>query len=395
MDRSNLRKQFIKLYELEDNISYFFSPCRVNLIGEHTDYNGGYVFPCALSFGTYAVARKRDDSIIRFASGNIDKRVEVDVNNLEFNENDGWANYLKGVAVGFIEAGYVIGGLDIYIEGDIPGSAGLSSSASVELLMGVVLDSLFNCGMDRLEMVKLCQRAENQYVGVNCGIMDQYSIGFGKTDHAILLDCNKIEHEYVPLKLEGHKLIIANTNKSRGLADSEYNTRRSECERALSDLRDRFDINYLCELTVEMFEANKSLIKNDVDRKRAAHAVAENARTLLAVEYLKAGKLPAFGELMNQSHISLRDLYEVTGPELDAMAEGAWGAPGVLGSRMTGAGFGGCTVSLVKEDAVEAFIEHTGREYKKKTGLSPLFYTADVGDGAKQLEAFSNIAPST
>ena len=385
MDKSNLKSEFIKLYKSEDNISYFFSPCRVNLIGEHTDYNGGYVFPCALSFGTYAAARKRDDSLIRFASGNIAKQVEADINNLEYKESDGWANYMKGVAAGFIEAGCVIGGMDIYIEGDIPDSAGLSSSASVELLMGVVLNSLFNCGMDRLEMVKLCQRAENQYVGVNCGIMDQYSIGFGKTDHAILLDCNKIEHEYVPLKLDGHKLIIANTNKSRGLADSEYNTRRTECERALSDLKGKFDVNYLCELTEELFESNKWLIKNDVDRKRAAHAVAENGRTLLAVEHLKAGNLLAFGELMNQSHISLRDLYEVTGPELDAMAEGAWSAPGVLGSRMTGAGFGGCTVSLVKEDAVDAFIEHTRREYEKKTGLAPLFYIADVGDGAKKI----------
>jgi len=385
MDRSNLKSQFIKLYDCEDNISYFFSPCRVNLIGEHTDYNGGYVFPCALSFGTYAAARKRADSLMRFASGNIAKRVEVDINSLKYNESDGWANYMKGVAAGFIESGYEIGGMDIYIEGDIPDSAGLSSSASVELLMGVVLNSLFNCGMDRLEMVKLCQRAENKYVGVNCGIMDQYSIGFGKVDHAILLDCNKIEHEYVPLKLDGYKLIIANTNKSRGLADSEYNTRRTECERALSDLRGRFDINYLCELTEELFEANKGLIKNDVDRKRAAHAIAENARTLSAVEYLKASNLQAFGELMNQSHISLRDLYEVTGPELDSMAESAWSAPGVLGSRMTGAGFGGCTVSLVMEDAVEAFIEHAGREYEKKTGLIPLFYTADVGDGAKQI----------
>jgi len=385
MDKSNLKSEFIKLYKSEDNISYFFSPCRVNLIGEHTDYNGGYVFPCALSFGTYAAARKRDDSLIRFASGNIAKQVEADINNLEYKESDGWANYMKGVAAGFIEAGCVIGGMDIYIEGDIPDSAGLSSSASVELLMGVVLNSLFNCGMDRLEMVKLCQRAENQYVGVNCGIMDQYSIGFGKTDHAILLDCNKIEHEYVPLKLDGHKLIIANTNKSRGLADSEYNTRRTECERALSDLKGKFDVNYLCELTEELFESNKWLIKNDVDRKRAAHAVAENGRTLLAVEHLKAGNLQAFGELMNQSHISLRDLYEVTGPELDAMAEGAWSAPGVLGSRMTGAGFGGCTVSLVKEDAVDAFIEHTRREYEKKTGLAPLFYIADVGDGAKKI----------
>jgi galactokinase len=378
-----LKNQFIELFGYEDNISYFFSPCRVNLIGEHTDYNGGYVFPCALSFGTYAAARKREDSVMRFASGNIPKQVEADANDMRYIEDDGWANYLKGVAAEFINAGYVIGGMDIFIIGDVPNSAGLSSSASVELLMGVALDSLFNCRMDRVEMVKLCQRAENNYVGVNCGIMDQYAVGMGKADYALLLDCNKIVHEYVPLKLSGYKLVIANTNKRRGLVSSEYNTRRAECERALKDLRVKFDINFLCEMSEESFNANKELIKSDVDRKRAAHVITENARTLLAVEHLKAGDLVAFGTLMNQSHISLRDLYEVTGPELDAMAESAWNAPGVLGSRMTGAGFGGCTVSLVEEAAVNDFISYTEAEYHIKTGITPSFYIADVGDGAK------------
>ena len=386
MEINYLKSQFTKLYGYKNNIKFFFSPCRVNLIGEHTDYNGGYVFPCALSFGTYAAARKRDDSLMRFSSGNSPVYAEASVNDLTYKNEDGWANYLKGVALEFISAGLSIGGMDIYIEGDIPNSAGLSSSASVELLMGVALNSLYNCGMERVTMVKLCQHAENHYMGVNCGIMDQYAVGMGKADYALLLDCNKIEHEYVPLKLGGHRIIIANTNKPRGLADSAYNTRRAECERAVADLRDRFDINYLCELSEQDFNAYKGLIKSDIDRRRAEHVIAENARTLLAVKLLRAGNLAAFGTLMNQSHISLRDLYEVTGFELDTMAEAAWKAPGVLGSRMTGAGFGGCTVSLVDEAAADDFISFTGHEYQKITGLKPLFYTADVGDGTKEIE---------
>ncbi|MDR2650448.1 MAG: galactokinase [Clostridiales bacterium] len=385
MDIHYIGKRFIDLYENGGNTMFFFSPCRVNLIGEHTDYNGGYVFPCALSLGTYAAARKRNDGLMRFASGNFPKRAAADITDLSYKTEDGWANYLKGVALEFQKAGYKIGGMDIYIEGDIPNGAGLSSSASVELLMGAALNSLFNCGMDRLEMVKLCQRAENGYMGVNCGVMDQYAVGMGKTDCALLLDCGKLTHEYVPLQLKGCKLIISDTNKRRKLADSAYNTRRAECERAVRDLRAKYDINLLCELSEEAFNVDKGLIKNEVDRRRAAHAIAENARTVKAVEYLKIGDLAAFGSLMNQSHISLRDLYEVTGPELDAMAEAAWQAPGVLGSRMTGAGFGGCTVTLVKEADSDAFISHTGRQYQKHTGLSPMFYTADVGDGAKRI----------
>ena len=385
MDKNHLKTKFIKTFGYEDGIRYFFAPCRVNLIGEHTDYNGGYVFPCALGYGTYAAARKRGDSMMRFASGNFREQVRTDTGSLEYRKQDGWANYLKGVAVEFIEAGRQLGGMDIYIEGDVPNAAGLSSSASVELLTGVTLDSLFDCGIERVEMVKMCQRAENRYVGVNCGIMDQYAVGMGKANCALLLDCNKITHEYVPFRIEGHKLIIANTNKSRGLANSAYNTRRAECERAVGDLRVKYDIRYLCELSEAEFDADKGLIKNETDRKRAEHAIYENGRTLAAVKYLKAGDLKSFGKLMDQSHVSLRDLYEVTGPELDAMAEAAWQAPGVVGSRMTGAGFGGCTVSLVKEADAGRFVEYTGRAYQERTGLKPSFYEAEVGDGAKAL----------
>ena len=385
MNKENLKNNFNKIYGYNDNITYFFSPCRVNLIGEHTDYNGGYVFPCALSFGTYAAVCKRHGSLIRFASGNFTELVTADIQNLIYKPEDGWANYLKGVAVEFIKSGFEIGGMDIYIEGDIPYGAGLSSSASVELLMGVILDNLFNCGVERVEMVKMCLRAENLYMGVNCGIMDQYAVGMGKEDCALLLDCNKIQHEYVPFSLNGLKLIIANTNKSRGLADSAYNTRRAECESALMDLRVKHNIDYLCELSQNEFDADKGLIKSEINRRRAEHVIYENARTISAVNHLKAGNLAAFGELMNQSHISLRDLYEVTGPELDAMAEAAWRAPGVLGSRMTGAGFGGCTVSLVKEADINDFISYTGQEYQKLTGLTPAFYTAEVGGGAQAL----------
>ena len=386
MDINRLENKFAETYGYTDNIRYFFSPCRVNLIGEHTDYNGGYVFPCALSMGTYAAAGKRGDALLRFTSGNIPGQITADVNDLAYREEDGWANYMKGVAVEFIKAGYRIGGMDIFIEGDIPNGAGLSSSASIELLIGVTMDALFECGVERVEMVKMCQHAENRYVGVNCGIMDQYAVGMGKANCALLLDCNKIKHEYVPFQIYGHKLIIANTNKSRGLTGSAYNTRRAECERAVEDLRAKYDIHYLCELSPDGFEAGKWLIKSGADRKRAEHAVYENARTLSAVKYLKAGDLSAFGKLMDQSHVSLRDLYEVTGPELDAMAEAAWNAPGVVGSRMTGAGFGGCTVSLVKEADADEFIRCTGREYQERIGLTPSFYTAEVGDGAKELD---------
>jgi galactokinase len=291
---------------------------------------------------------------------------------------------MKGVAFQFKMANYEINGADILIEGNLPNGAGLSSSASIELLMGVILNTLFECNIDRREMAIMGRAAENDFVGMNCGVMDQYAVAMGKKDCALLLNCNKITHEYVPLRIDGYKLIISNTNVRHQLASSEYNIRRKESERALKFLKQKYDIQYLCQLAPEQFEADKNMIEDEVARRRAEHAIYENARVLEAVEALKKGNLKRFGVLMNLSHISLRDLYEVTGPELDAMAEEAWKITGVLGSRMTGGGFAGCTVSLVDINSVDEFIREVGKNYQRRTGLTPDFYLADIGDGAKQ-----------
>lgn len=386
MDIKKIKNKFLDFYgENESGIHTFFAPGRVNLIGEHTDYNGGYVFPCALSFGTLAVARKRHDNIIKFASTNFELKVEVFADDIQYVKEHDWANYPKGVVKLFKEKGFDIGGFEVLYYGSIPNGAGLSSSASIELATAVLLKGLFNCSMDMIEMVKLCQKAENQFIGVNCGIMDQFSIGMGRKDHALMLNCKTLEYKYVPLKLNGYKLIIANTNKRRGLADSKYNERRSECERAVLYLKKELNIDFLGDIDTETFEKYRFLIENETDARRAAHVVYEDGRVLEAVEKLGAGDLITFGRLMNDSHKSLRDLYEVTGMELDTMVEEAWKIEGVLGSRMTGAGFGGCTVSIVKEDVVDKFIDEVGRNYKEKTGLTPDFYIAEIGDGAGEI----------
>ena len=364
---------------------FFMAPGRVNLIGEHTDYNGGYVFPCALDFGTYAAVRKRDDRKIRLASGNTNLRCEVSLEGLVYDTAHDWGNYPKGVVAEILKLGHKIGGFDLYVWGNIPNGAGLSSSASLEVLTATVIDSIFGCGIPKKEIALLSQRAENHFVGVNCGIMDQYSITFGKEDQAMLLDCQNLNHEYVPLKLGEHVIIIANTNKQRGLADSKYNERRSECEAALALLRAECDIVSLCELSPEKFEQHKHLILDPVMAKRATHAVYENARTLEAVKVLNQGDLMNFGKMMDASHKSLRDLYEVTGPELDALVDAAWDTEGVIGSRMTGAGFGGCTVSIVRKDGVENFYKEVEKGYKERTGLAPSFYMAGIGGGAGEI----------
>ncbi|MBZ4683848.1 MAG: galactokinase [Fusobacteriales bacterium] len=382
-----LKEDFKKVFG-EGEVRTFFSPGRVNLIGEHTDYNGGNVFPCALSFGTYAIARLRDDKKVRLYSKNFEDLgiIEFDLDELKNVKEHDWANYPKGVLSILKDKGYKIEkGFEILFFGNIPNGAGLSSSASVELATAVVLKGLFNLDIDMVNMVKVSQIAENQFVGVNCGIMDQFAIGMGKKDNAILLDCNTLEYKYAPVKLENAKIIIANTNKRRGLADSKYNERRSECERALADLQTKLDIKSLGELTEKEFEENKELIKNEIDRKRAKHAVYENQRTLRAVEKLNAGDIKGFGELMNQSHISLRDDYEVTGKELDALVEAAWEQEGTIGARMTGAGFGGCTVSIVESNKIDEFIKNVGEKYFEKTGLKADFYIAEIGDGAREI----------
>lgn len=386
----DLKDKFVKIFGDENKkIREFFSPGRVNLIGEHTDYNGGHVFPCALSFGTYALARVRDDKKIKMYSKNFENLgvIEFDLDSLVYEEAHDWVNYPKGVVKVFKDEGFRIeNGFEALFFGNIPNGAGLSSSASIELAASVILKGLFNLDVDMLDMVKMSQKAENQFVGVNCGIMDQFAIGMGKESKAVLLDCNTLKYEYAPVELENASIVIANTNKRRGLADSKYNERRSQCERALSQLQKKLNINTLGELTIEEFEKNKHLIENDIDRKRAKHAVYENQRTLEAVKYLKAGEIMEFGQLMNESHVSLRDDYEVTGKELDALVEAAWKEEGTIGSRMTGAGFGGCTVNIVKNESIDSFIKNVGEKYKGETGLTADFYIANIGDGARELK---------
>lgn len=347
----NLKEKFFEVFG-ENSEKEFFSPGRVNLIGEHTDYNGGNVFPCAIDRGTYALIKTRNDNRFRMYSENFEKIgiIEFSLDKLENEKAHDWANYPKGVIKMFIDAGYKIDkGFDILFYGNIPNGAGLSSSASIEILTTVILKNIFGLNIDMIEMVKLGQKTENLFIGVNSGIMDQFAVGMGKKDHAVLLDCNTLKYEYVPVILKDEVIVISNTNKRRGLADSKYNERRGECETALKDLQEKLKIKALGELSIEEFEENKGLIKNEVNRKRAKHAVYENQRTIKAQKELSAGNLEEFGKLMNQSHESLRDDYEVTGKELDTLVELAWKQDGVIGSRMTGAGFGGCTVSIVKK----------------------------------------------
>ena len=372
-------------YEAE---SKFFSPGRVNLIGEHTDYNGGHVFPCAIHKGTYALVKKRDDKKFRMYSENFENLgiIEFLLDNLVNEKKHKWVNYPKGVVKMFIEAGYKIdSGFDVLFYGNIPNGSGLSSSASIEIVTSIILKDLYNLDIDMVEMVKLSQKAENQFIGVNSGIMDQFAVGMGKKDNAILLDCNTLKYSYAPVILKDEVLVIGNTNKKRGLADSKYNERRAECEEALKDLQKELDIQSLGELSVEEFNKSEKLIKNEINRKRAKHAIYENQRTIKAQKELMEGNLEEFGRLMNESHVSLRDDYEVTGIELDTMVEIAWNQEGVIGSRMTGAGFGGCTISIVKKDAVDKFIENVGKEYKERVGLDADFYVVNISDGAKKL----------
>ena len=383
----NVKSEFIKKYNaLESDVRLFFTPGRVNIIGEHIDYNGGFVFPCALDFGTYAAVRVRDDRIVKFSTLNFDLEVSVDLDNNTYVKEDDWTNYPKGVIKYYEELGHKVPGFEVLFYGNIPNGSGLSSSASLEVLTATIVYALVDGHVDMVDLVKISQKAENEFVGVNCGIMDQFAVGMGKKDHAILLNCDTLEYKYAPFKLDGVKIVIGNTKKRRGLADSKYNERRQECDYALAKLQTKLDINYLCDLDLETFEANADLIDNEVSRDRARHAVAENARVKACMDALNNGDLATVGELLNQSHVSLRDLYEVTGVELDTMVEEAWKIQGTIGARMTGAGFGGCTVALVKEEAVETFIEEVGKNYEARTGLTPEFYVAGVGQGSHEVK---------
>ncbi|SDM48548.1 galactokinase [Sediminibacillus halophilus] len=388
MDIEQLVHTFQDVFQTAEQPHLFFAPGRINLIGEHTDYNGGHVFPASISFGTYAAAAKRGDQIYRFYSVNFSETgiITCEIEQLDYQEKDQWANYPKGMINYLMKEGLNISsGADILFWGDIPNGAGLSSSASIEMVTGVVAESLYNLSIDRTRMIRLGQKVENEYIGVNSGIMDQFAIGMGKKDHAILLDCQSLDYSYAPIQLEGYIVMIINTNKRRELAGSKYNERRMECERALADLQKVIGISSLGDLTEEQFEKYKLAIQHPLDRKRAKHAVYENRRTVKALQSLKSNDLKQFGELMNQSHISLQQDYEVTGKELDTIVAAAWRQPGVLGARMTGAGFGGCAIAIVPEENVESFTERVNHLYREQVGYDATFYPATISDGAKQL----------
>jgi len=382
--KTELLQKFVEVFGADGEYQAYFAPGRVNLIGEHTDYNGGHVFPCALTIGTYAVARKRNDNILRFYSMNFENMgiMESSIENLEYKKEDNWTNYPKGVIWTMLKKGYQIeSGMDVLYNGNIPNASGLSSSASLEVLTGFILKNIFGLEVSLKELALISQYAENNFNGVNCGIMDQFAVAMGKKNHAIFLDTADLSYEYAPLDLGDAKIVIMNTNKKRGLGDSKYNERRSQCESALADLQKVVSIKALGELSEEEFEEHKAAIKDAVECKRAKHAVYENQRTIKAVEALTNKDIALFGQLMNASHVSLQYDYEVTGVELDTITEAAWKQEGVIGARMTGAGFGGCAVSIVREAAIEAFIKNVGDEYKNKIGYEADFYVVEIGDG--------------
>ena len=387
--KEKLLEKFKELFGNADGVSLYCSPGRVNLIGEHTDYNGGHVFPCALTLGTYGAARKRNDRLVHFYSMNLDHLgvIEASLDELVNKKEYNWANYPFGVVWAFAEKGYTLDcGFDMVIWGNIPNGSGLSSSASLEVLTGVILKDLY--GIDALSMTDLAligQYSENNFNGCNCGIMDQFAVAMGKKDHAIFLDTSTLNYEYAPVVLEDAKIVITNSKVKHSLVDSAYNQRRQECTDALSELQSVVEIKTLGDLDEETFEKHKDAIKDPIRQKRARHAVKENQRTIQAVAALRAGDITRFGQLMNQSHISLRDDYEVSCEEIDILVDLAWALPGVIGSRITGGGFGGCTVSIVKNDAVDTFTESIGQAYKEKVGHEAEFYIVDIGDGAKRL----------
>lgn len=394
MNIAELKNKFTGYYGGNtDGIRVFTSPGRVNLIGEHTDYNGGYVFPAALTVSSTVLARLRTDRTVRLVATDLGIMVEASLDRLEEYKNLKWGNYQLGVADELQKSGYKLTGCDLMYHDTVPLGAGLSSSAAIEVATAIALASLGQTAagiekqLDMIEMALLCQRAENNYAGVNCGIMDQFASAMGKADHAIFLNCRDLSYKLVPLDLKGYKIVIANTNKKRGLGDSKYNERRSQCEKAFELLKEAVpSATCLGDISYEDFLRFSHVIKDDIIRKRAEHVITEDDRVLKSVEALRNNDIALFGKYMIQSHDSLRDLYEVTGPELDALVEEALKIDGIAGSRMTGAGFGGCTVSIVREDAVEGFIENVGREYSKKTGLKAAFYISDIGDGGREIK---------
>ena len=385
---AQLKKDFIHTFQ-QPATHVFFAPGRVNLIGEYTDFNGGHVFPCALNIGTYAAVRARDDMQLNVFSLNFADQGthHLQIDRIAHDEANDWANYPAGMLHTLQAAGGVMAhGLDVLFYGDIPNGAGLSSSASIEMLTAVLAQHIYQLSFTQLDLVKLAQRSENEFNGLNCGIMDMFASGMGRVGHAMLLNTHTLAHQHVPVDLgDTYSLLIANTNKRRDLSESNYNQRRFECDAALLDLKRVFPVETLCDLTPEFLTQHQHAIENPVHLKRARHAITENARTLQAVKALQNHDLQQFGQLMNASHVSLREDFEVTGEHLDAMVEAAW-AHGAIGARMTGAGFGGCTVMLVKQTELTEFCTKVAAQYTAQTGLTPSFYPVNIDDGARLLE---------
>ena len=388
MIQQDVLEMFQKLYGADGDIRVYFAPGRVNLIGEHTDYNGGHVFPCALTIGTYMAVRKREDRKLRFYSMNFEKLgvIEDSLDNLVAKEDGEWTNYPKGVIWAFEGRGMKLDcGLDIALFGNIPNGSGLSSSASLEVVTGYMLKDMYGFDVSNQDIALIGQYSENNFNGCNCGIMDQFASAMGKADNAIFLDTADLSYEYAPVKLDGAKIVVTNSMVKHSLVTSAYNDRRNESAQALKDLQTVCGINSLGELTEEEFEKYKSAIKDEVNRARAKHAVYENQRTIKAVAALKNNDIESFGKLMNASHVSLRDDYETSCEEVDVLVEEAWKIDGVIGSRITGGGFGGCTVSLVKDEAIDTFKDHLTKAYQEKVGKTPEFYVVSIGDGPNRL----------
>ena len=386
--KDKLKEKFEELFGDCENARFFFAPGRVNLIGEHTDYNGGHVFPCALSMGTYACVKKRQDGLFRFYSLNVESAgvITADAKSFKPLEDKQWASYVKGVIWSFQKRGFQFPeGLDLVLYGNIPNGSGLSSSASLEVLMGTILKEVYGLTVSFPEIALIGQYSENNYNGMNCGIMDQFASAMGKKDHAIFLDTASLEFTYAPLVLKEHALIITNTNKKHKLIGSAYNDRRRESEEALKILQKYTEIKTLGDLSDQEFFRLEEKIEDPIIRKRAKHAVLENNRTIAAKKALEEGNYLEFGKLMNLSHLSLRDDYAVSCEELDILCETAWKLPYVLGSRMTGGGFGGCTVSLVKRDKKEEFKAELLKAYEQKIGYPCSFYEAEIADGPREL----------
>ncbi len=386
MNKSTLIENYNKVYNDEGGQQVYFAPSRVNMIGEHIDYNGGYVFPCALSIGTYGVATRRDDRNIKMYSENFKEFgvISVSLDDLEYKKDHDWSNYVKGVIQEFVKKYSINKGINIYITGNMPNGAGLSSSASLELLISVILNDLYSCELDMITMIKLAQKVENEYINVKCGIMDQFAIGMGKKDHAMLLNTATLECEYVPLILNEYKIVIANTNAKRELANSKYNERKSECESSLHKIQAVKEVEFLCDLNLEDYNEIEYLL-TDVEKRRTRHVITENLRTINSVEVLKENKISEFGKLMIESHLSLKNDYEVTGIELDTLVDLMMNSEGVIGARMTGAGFGGSTVSIVRNEFVDQTIIEVGKKYNDKIGQKVDFYIITIGDGVRKL----------